>query len=140
MTTHRPLSSKNGKSVQLTGSCLCGKVSYRVNGIARDIVNCFCIQCRKTSGHHVAASRARKDQIEINDQNALRWFESSKNTFRGFCKHCGGNLFWDGGNDDELGIMAGTFDSPTSLETIENIFVKDKSDYFEIPPLSGQSE
>ena len=133
MSTHRPISAKNGKSTNLKGSCLCGMVEYKIKGIARDIVNCFCKQCRKTSGHYVAATRTSKDDFELIKQTSLSWFESSANTFRGFCNQCGGNLFWDVGNNDEIGIMAGTLDHPTGLKTIENIFVQDASDYCEIP-------
>ena len=139
MSTHRPISAKNGKQVKLTGSCLCGKVSYKINGIARDIINCFCKQCRKSSGHFVAATRVSKDQFEIVDQTFLTWFESSAGTYRGFCNQCGSNLFWDGGSDNEMGIMAGSLDAPTGLKTIENIFVEDASDYCEIPAVDSSS-
>jgi hypothetical protein len=133
MSNHRPVSAKSGKRVNLTGSCLCGKVRYKINGVARDIINCFCQQCRKTSGHYVAATRVSKDQFEIIDRTFLTWFKSSPGTFRGFCSQCGGNLFWDGGTDDQIGIMAGSLDEPTGLKTIENIFVEDASDYCDIP-------
>ena len=34
------------------------KVRYRVDGPLRVVVNCHCSQCRRTSGHHVAATAA----------------------------------------------------------------------------------
>ncbi|HGG64526.1 MAG TPA: GFA family protein, partial [Rhodobacteraceae bacterium] len=37
-----------------TGGCLCGAVTYVVNGPLRDVIACHCTQCRKSSGHHVA--------------------------------------------------------------------------------------
>ena len=38
------------------GSCLCGAVRYIVRGELRHVVGCHCGQCRKTSGHYVAAT------------------------------------------------------------------------------------
>ncbi|MEE9328246.1 MAG: GFA family protein [Cocleimonas sp.] len=120
---------------KLTGSCLCGEVAYSINGEARDIVNCFCSQCRKTSGHYLAATRVNKDDLKIEKNKTLSWYECLPNVFRGFCNQCGGNLFWDNGIDNEISIMAGTLDTPTNLKTIGNIYTKDASDYCVIPNL-----
>ena len=120
---------------ELTGSCLCGDVTYKINGEARGVVNCFCSQCRKTSGHYVAATRVNKDNLIIEKNKTLTWFECLPNVFRGFCNQCGGNLFWDNGKDKQISIMAGTLDTPTNLKTCGNIYVKDASDYCEIPNL-----
>ena len=65
------------------GSCLCGAVTYRVNGALRPVVACHCIQCRKTSGHYVAATSARREAIEITGE--VTWFRSSESALRGFC-------------------------------------------------------
>lgn len=119
---------------KLTGSCLCGGVSYKINGPVRDIVNCFCEQCRKTSGHHVAATRVNKDHLELVNEETLEWFECLPDVFRGFCNTCGGSLFWDNKTsfDNEIAVMAGTLDAPTNLKTIGNIFTEDASDYCQI--------
>lgn len=123
---------------QLSGSCLCGGVSYKIDGAVRDVVNCFCEQCRKTSGHHVAATKVNKDDLSFINDKTLDWYECLPNVFRGFCNICGGSLFWDNKNYDknEIAIMAGTLDAPTQLKTIGNIFTEDASDYCEIPRLS----
>jgi len=97
---------------QLTGSCLCGGVSYKIDGPVRDIVNCYCEQCRKTSGHHVAATRVNKDHLEIINDKTLQWFECLPEVFA---------------------VMAGALDAPTNLKTIGSIFNEDASDYCEIP-------
>jgi hypothetical protein len=121
--------------VNLTGSCLCGGVRYRINGLARDIINCFCGQCQKTSGHYVAATRVKKNNLELEADGTLKWYESSPGIKRGFCSECGGNLFWDNGGNEEIGVMAGTLDAPTGLKTITNIYQQDASDYFDIPQI-----
>lgn len=112
-----------------TGSCLCGAVRYRVTGPMRPVIGCHCTQCRKTSGHHVAATSAARESIEVTGE--VRWYQSSETARRGFCPVCGSNLFWDG-RGSYLAIMAGTLDGPTGLRMKGHIFCAAKGDYYEI--------
>ncbi len=112
-----------------TGSCLCGQVRYSVSGPLRPVVNCHCQQCRKTSGHFVAATSAPRDTVEITGD--VTWFHASKNARRGFCAICGSSLFWDGSGEN-LSIHAGTLDGDTGLQTIGHIFCADKGDYYDL--------
>lgn len=112
-----------------TGSCLCGGVKYEVEGEMRPVVYCHCSQCRKTSGHFVAASSAPRDKVHIKGE--VRWYRSSDDARRGFCPICGGNLFWDGPGEN-LSFKAGTLDESSSLPVAGHIFVADKAGYVEI--------
>jgi len=123
----------NDITVTRSGGCLCGGVRYRVTGALRGVVNCFCGQCRKTSGHHVAATRAPAAALHLDADATLRWYQSSPAARRGFCTRCGGNLFWQHRERDTISIMAGTLDQPTGLATIDNIYVDDAGDYQIIP-------
>ena len=116
----------------LTGGCLCGAVRYRVTGPLRPVVACHCRQCQKTSGHHVAATRASKQQVAFLEDRGLAWYPSSEIARRGFCRECGGNLFYERLNADRLSIMAGTLDQPCGLRLAGHIFVADKADYYDI--------
>ena len=123
------------KNRRRTGSCLCGEVRYTLRGECRDVINCFCSQCRKTSGHHFAATQVNLNQFELNADSTLSWYSSSETARRGFCNRCGSSLFWQKSGLDSISITAGTLDAPTGLETIKNIFVEDVSDYHELPSL-----
>ncbi len=112
-----------------TGSCLCGAVKYVIEGPLRPVVYCHCAQCRKTSGHHVAASSAPRDRVSITGD--VRWYRSSETARRGFCPTCGGNLFWEGPGAN-ISIMAGTLDDTSDLTAIGHIFVADKAGYVSI--------
>ena len=114
---------------QATGSCLCGGVTYTVNSELDNIVACHCEQCRKTSGHYVAATRVHDDSLQLTQDQTLAWYDSSNNAKRGFCTRCGGNLFWKNSTRDSISIMAGTLDLPTDLKLTHHIFVADASDY-----------
>lgn len=113
----------------ITGGCLCGAVQYRVTGPMRPVIACHCAQCRKTSGHHVAATSALRDDVQIT--GTVQWFASSDSARRGFCGTCGSNLFWDGPGS-HLSIFAGTLDAPTGLTLAGHIFCADKGDYYDI--------
>lgn len=112
-----------------TGSCLCGQVRYSVAGDLRPVVACHCKQCRKTSGHHVAATSARRDSVTTDGE--VTWFASSDSARRGFCGTCGSNLFWDGPGQN-LSIFAGGLDEPTGLELAGHIYCADKGDYYDL--------
>lgn len=118
-----------GTPIQATGGCLCGAVTYCVSADLDNIVGCHCRQCRKTSGHFVAATRVIDKNLSITDKQALTWYQSSNSAKRGFCKHCGSSLFWKNSSRETTSIMAGTLDSPTNLTLTHHIFVADASDY-----------
>lgn len=124
-------------AITRTGSCLCGAITYRVTGPVRPVVACHCTQCRKATGHHVAATSVPRDQIEV--QGPVTWYQSSDFARRGFCPTCGSHLFWDGPGAN-LAIMVGTMDSPTGLTLTGHIYTDDKGDYYDIAdglPCSG---
>lgn len=112
-----------------TGSCLCGAVRYAVSGELRPVIACHCTQCRKTSGHHVAATSALREAVAVS--GTVAWYASSDSARRGFCATCGSNLFWDGPGAN-LSIFAGTLDGATGLTTAGHIYCTDKGDYYEI--------
>ena len=132
----RPASRVALQDIVRTGGCHCEGVRYRVVGELRDVVNCFCQQCQKTSGHHFAATRAHLDQFELLNDSTLAWYEASPEARRGFCTVCGSSLFWQRHGTDTISITAGTLDRPTGLKTVSNIFVEDMSDYHALPELS----
>lgn len=113
----------------VAGGCLCGAVRYVVTGPLRPVVACHCMQCRRTSGHHVAATSAARGDLAITGE--VRWYTSSAEARRGFCPVCGSSLFWDGGNG-RLSIFAGTFDGDPGVRLAGHIFCADKGAYYEI--------
>ena len=116
-----------------SGSCLCKAVTFQVNGPLRSIVNCHCNQCRKWTGHFVAATAAWKQDLKIHDpQNQVTWFQSSKQAQRGFCKRCGSSLFWQSNDLETTTILAGTLNGTTGLTTEAQIYVDDKGDYYSL--------
>ncbi|MBF9048937.1 GFA family protein [Roseobacter sp. HKCCD9010] len=112
-----------------TGSCLCGAIRYSVSAALRPVIACHCAQCRKTSGHHVAATSAPREAVEVSGD--VTWYASSDIARRGFCGICGSNLFWDGPGS-HLSIFAGTLDGDPGVRLAGHIFCADKGAYYEI--------
>ena len=96
----------------LTGGCLCGAVRYELGGKPHPVVNCHCSQCRRWHGHVGAYTEVPKGDFTLVEERGLRWFQSSERARRGFCAECGSSLFWDSLVKEQLGIAAGTLDSP----------------------------
>jgi hypothetical protein len=125
----------------INGSCLCGAIKYEVHGPLRPIVACHCTQCRKSSGHYGAATRAKKADVTLIG-DCLKWFRSSEKAERGFCSNCGSNLFWRRIDGDRISIWAGSIDGPSGLKLVGQLFVETAGDYYSVPdvPTLEQSE
>ena len=127
-----------------TGGCLCRGVTFEIHGELSDVDYCHCSQCRKTSGHYVAAASCRPEALRLMASASLRWFASSPTADRGFCSTCGSSLFWRPQHGRHISVMAGALDAPTGLSAVEHIYVADASDYYRIadglPQHAGEPE
>ena len=118
-----------------TGGCLCGAVRYAVRrGALRPVVACHCTQCRRVTGHYLAATAARRSDFRLLEDSGLKWYDSSSQARRGFCGHCGSTLFWQPHGRDYLSIAAGSLDDSSALTLACHIFVADKGGYYQIEP------
>jgi len=122
---------RNGH-IRATGGCLCGAVRYEVRGPLRQVVACHCEQCRRTSGHFVAATAARHEHFRLVKPDGLTWYRSSAEARRGFCRNCGSSLFWEPDDRRHISIMAGTLDRPTGLAMAGHLFAAAADDYYRI--------
>lgn len=116
----------------MTGSCLCGKVRLEIDQLNRQVVACHCTQCRKQTGHYVAATRVANSRLTIDGREHLKWFKASAEAERGFCRDCGSIMLWRAFGSDNTSIMAGCLDGKTGLKIDRHIFVDDKGDYYDI--------
>lgn len=99
-----------------TGGCLCGAITYVVDGPLRDVLHCHCVNCRKISGNFVASSGSATSDLTItDDQRTLRWYDLGYATY-GFCSTCGSSLFWRGAeHTDRTSIQAGSLSDTSDL-------------------------
>ena len=115
-----------------TGSCLCGAVRFTTRGPLRGVIYCHCSQCRKQSGHYYAATNVPDRNIAVEGNDEVKWYRSSPDARRGFCRTCGSALFWKRDDSDYVSVLAGSFDRPSGLKGASHIFVAGKGDYYGI--------
>ncbi|MYH44250.1 MAG: GFA family protein [Acidimicrobiaceae bacterium] len=124
-----------------SGHCLCGAVSYEVHGPIRPVWNCHCWRCRRWTGHFMAGSACKRSDLRFVSDATLAWHHPADdpNVAYGFCRECGGSLFWKvaAGRPDQtnhIAICAGTLDLPTGLSTAGALFTTDAADYHTLDP------
>lgn len=117
---------------KVSGRCACAGVAYEVNGPLRQVIACHCEQCRRTSGHFVAATATRKQNFQLLGQHTLRWYETVPGFKRGFCNRCGSSLFFEELQGDRISIAAGTLDDTQGMTIVAHIFAAEAGDYYAI--------
>jgi hypothetical protein len=115
-----------------SGACLCGAVSFEVEGALPPPDACHCSQCRRQSGHYWASTDVLREALTVHGAEHLTWFASSERVRRGFCSICGSVLLWEAAGRARIAIAMGAFDLPTGTRLEKHIFVGDKGDYYEI--------
>lgn len=114
------------------GGCMCGNVRYEVRGPLRDVICCHCQQCRRSSGHFVAATACRKIHFHLLSADTLAWYSFAPGLRRGFCSACGSSLFFEDIHGERMSIAAGTLDQPQGLKIAAHIYAAEKGDYYSI--------
>lgn len=125
------------------GSCLCGAVTFTVEGDLKPPDACHCSQCRKWSGHVLAGTDIPRSALSVEGVENVTWFQSSEKVRRGFCSICGSSLFFDPldrEKHDWTGVAMGAFDTATGTSLAIHIFVAEKGDYYEITDGLPQNE
>ncbi|MEM7091603.1 MAG: GFA family protein [Actinomycetota bacterium] len=100
-----------------TGHCLCGAVSFGIEGPLADVLHCHCENCRRTTGNFIAASRVEFDDIVFIEASGLRWYDVEDYASYGFCCECGATIFFRAVDaPDRVSVCIGMLDSAEDLE------------------------
>ena len=117
----------------IRGSCLCGQVTYQLDGGVELINHCHCSMCRKAHGAAFASFlHATSEGFRWNSGESLvERYQSSVGNVRAFCRVCGSNMpVVESGN--HVIIPAGTLDDDPGVRPIVNIFAGFKAPWFAI--------
>ncbi len=115
-----------------TASCLCGSVSFVLNGPLDDVVACHCTQCRKQTGNYWSSTHTKDSDLVFTGKDTLAWYISSPGIKRGFCNACGSTLFWKRDGEDITSVCVGAIDGATGLKLGGHIYCENAGDYYEI--------
>tara|TARA_R110001583_G_scaffold10601_2_gene48640 strand:- start:2942 stop:3346 length:405 start_codon:yes stop_codon:yes gene_type:complete len=118
----------------ISGSCLCGEVSFESENNFTHFHLCHCIQCQKVTGSAHASNL-------FSVPNNIKWlsgFDSIKRfdvpgraISSAFCSKCGSGVPYISGTGKTLVIPAGSLNGAPNIEPQDNIFCSEKADWYE---------
>jgi hypothetical protein len=125
----------------LSGRCLCGAVSFRIETAKRDVDVCHCSMCRRwSSGPFIGL--AHDGKVAFEGAENIGVYKSSEWGERGFCKVCGASLYWHLADSDHYSFSAGALDDQSDLTLTQQIFIDEKPAYYDLandtPKLTGE--
>ena len=123
-------------SFPLTGTCLCGSVSFEVSEPFLSSNYCHCTRCQRRTGTAASANaRARADSFRIlSGEDRLRSYKPDTGAEKFFCGDCGSALFSrDPDDHDRVSIRLGAVDGDPQIRPTMRQFVAYAAPWEAIP-------
>jgi hypothetical protein len=119
--------------LNLSGSCLCGGVTYEINGDVGQFWHCHCSRCRKATGTgHATNILLKPDAVTwITGEDLLRYYKvpEAKRFATVFCSNCG-SLMPRVAPDNSIAVIpAGSLDEDPGIRPQGRIFQDSKTDW-----------
>lgn len=118
----------------IKGSCLCGKITYTINGTIGEITHCHCTTCRKAHGtafSSVAAVSINYFELSTGKQ-LLKNYSSSPDKARYFCSNCGSHLYAHREGQSHYILRLGTLDNDPLVRPTNHIRVSLKAPWYNL--------
>ena len=117
----------------MTGSCLCGAISWQFGSEFSQVTHCHCRLCRKAHGSPYATYGVGPISAfeYLSGTELIAEFESSPNFIRSFCRDCG-SVIPNTKLGDIVAIPIGGMDGDLELTIDAHIYVADMAPWFEI--------
>ena len=126
---------------QLSGSCLCGGITYSANADIKMIINCHCTDCQKATGSvHGTMVFVEEDKVSINGNPATfdHPADSGNTLTKMFCNDCGSQLMGKNtGRPGMIGLRAGGIDQKELIKPGADIYC---SSAIESTPLNANTK
>ncbi len=122
-------------SEMLEGSCLCGKITYVLNGPGKFMYYCHCSMCRKASGSSFATNLlvAGDDFVLTSGEEFLKRFESSPNEYRYFCSECGSPIYGEAQErEGVVSVRSGTLLKDPDIRPTAHYYANSKAPWTDI--------
>jgi len=118
----------------ISGSCMCGEVTYAIHGKVGEITHCHCTTCRKAHGSafsSVAAVQIKEFNITTGE-NMIKHFQSSPDKARYFCSNCGSHIYAHKEGQQHYILRLGTLDEDPISRPTKHIWVSLKAPWYNI--------
>jgi hypothetical protein len=118
----------------MKGSCLCGGVSFDIDGAIHNARYCHCTNCRKFSGTAYAAwGLVQTDRLTVHAAHANVTRYDSGGGLRAFCASCGSPLWFEPSALPQFrGIPLGAIDDPGAPTPAIHVWTKSKAPWISI--------
>lgn len=118
----------------IEGQCLCGDVTYEIDGEISSIWLCHCSKCRRSTGSafHASAICDPADFRWRTGEESIREYEDSPGYIVRFCSRCGSPAPAYLEQFDRVFLHVGALDGDPGRRVVHHIFVGSKADWYEI--------
>ncbi len=120
---------------KVSGSCLCGSVTYQYVGPIKVFQYCHCTRCRKYTGSayasHIIIDPAQFQWLSGEDSLGRFEHADAKHFATSFCKNCGSSLPWLTKSGKAIVVTAGTLDDDPKEKPTHNVFMAYKAPWYE---------
>jgi hypothetical protein len=121
----------------ISGSCLCGAISYSISQNIGDIVHCHCIKCRKAHGAAFSSvAKIEDNNFLITGEENLSSYQSSPGKIRCFCSDCGSQIYAKRDNTDFIILRLGTLNDESMIgsqyQEAKHIWLAEKACWYDV--------
>jgi hypothetical protein len=112
--------------MEFTGGCVCGGTRYVLKSRPFALVDCHCIDCRRSAGApYVTWGSVPREDLAVT-KGVPRKIEHA-NRIRSFAACCGTHLFFeDNKHSDSVDVTIASLDDPTPFAPQKVIWLEDK--------------
>ena len=117
----------------ITGSCLCGGITFSISGPLERPSHCHCKMCQKAHGAAFGSyAEVRHEHFQLSDdEGLLSSYHSSTNVQRTFCSRCGSTLQFIKQDRPTIDIALGAIDDPGGARVIAEIWTSSKASWWD---------
>jgi hypothetical protein len=110
----------------LKGSCMCGAVSFEVDGEPSWVANCHCEDCRHSTGAPMSTFVGCDiGKVTFGGEKG-QVYASSEGVKRTFCPKCGTPISYESmAYKDEIHFYVGLFEHPEELKPSGHVFTSE---------------
>ncbi len=116
-------------TIDITGKCLCGAVTFTAGLEAPHVGACHCKMCRQwASGPFLEVNCGTN--VAFKGEDHIKTYSSSEWAERAFCGTCGTNLFYRLKQSGETMLAAGLVDNLDGFTMTMQVFTDEKPGYY----------
>lgn len=113
-------------NAEIVGGCLCGGTRYRIEGELRNLCDCHCEDCRRSSGApYVTWGTVAREKVTVTAGGVRKVPHAGR--VRSFAACCGTHLFFEDSADaPAMDVTIASLDDPRGFAPERIIWVEDR--------------